>query len=319
LRGLRAWLATNADATIGDEHAVILPGRLLVLLSAFAVGCDAGAVVDIGDARPAPYHFGPPRLLAELVAGYGNENPTLTADLRELYFNSNHGSETESDVWVARRDGAADPFAAPVVLAGLDTLAYEGNPAISLDGLSLYFGSDREGGAGELDIWRTSRATRTAPWSVPENQAALNSPAKDIPRPPGQDGLVMPLSSQRDVPDGYQLYTATRPSPVAAFGAPAMIPELSDPTHNIADAFLTDDGLTLFYASSPIGAMPDLFVSWRKSTSKPFTVPAPLVDLNTAGDERDPWLSPDGTRLYFVSDRSGTLQIYEAPVTRDPL
>ena len=295
-----------------------LPGRLLVVLSAFAAGCDAGAVVDIGAARPAPYRFGPPRLLAELDAGYGNENPTLTADLRELYFNSNHGSETESDVWVARRDGAGDPFAAPVLVAGLDTLAYEGNPAISLDGLSLYFGSDREGGAGDIDIWRTSRAARTAPWSVAENQGALNSPAKDIPRPPGQHGLVMPLSSQRHVPDGYQLYTATRPSVVAPFGAPAMIPELSDPTHNIADAFLSDDGLTLFYASSPIGAMPDLFVSWRKSTSKPFTVPAPLVDLNTAGDERDPWLSPDGTRLYFVSDRSGTLQIYEAAVTRGP-
>ena len=298
---------------------MILPGRLLVVLSAFAVGCDAGAVVDIGAARPAPYRFGPPRLLAELDVGYGNENPTLTADLRELYFNSNHGSETEGDVWVARRDSAADPFAAPVLVAGLDTLAFEANAAISLDGLTLYFASDREGGAGELDIWRMNRASRTSPWSVAENLAALNSPVKDIPRPPGQDGLVMPLSSQRDVPDGYQLYTATRPSPVAAFGAPAMIPELSDPTRNIADAFLSDDGLTLFYASSPIGAMPDLFVSWRRSTSRPFAVTEPLVDLNTAGDERDPWLSPDGTRLYFVSDRGGTLQIYESSVTRAPL
>ena len=298
---------------------MILPGRLLVVLSAFAVGCDAGAVVDIGDARPAGYHFGTPRLLAELDAGFNNENPTLTADLRELYFNSSHGSETGSDVWVARRDSAADMFAAPVPVAGLDTIAYEGNPAISLDGLSLHFGSDRDDGAGELDIWRTSRAGRMEPWSVPENIAALNSPAKDIPRPPGQHGLVMPLSSQRDVADGYQLYTSTRPNTGAPFGAPAMIPELSDPSHNIADAFLSDDGLTLFYASSPIGAMPDLFVSWRKSTSQPFTVTDPLTDLNSAGDERDPWLSPDGTRLYFVSDRSGTLQIYESSVTRAPL
>ena len=72
---------------------------------------------------------------------------------------------------MARRDSSAGPFAAPVLLTGAGYLAYEGNPAISLDGLSLYFGSDREGGAGELDIWRTSRATRTATWSVPENQS----------------------------------------------------------------------------------------------------------------------------------------------------
>jgi hypothetical protein len=116
---------------------VILPVPFLVVLSAFAVGCDAGAVVDIGDARPAPYRFGTPRLLAELDAGFSNENPTLTADLRELYFNSSHDNETGSDVWVARRDSAADPFAAPALLAGLDTVAYEGNAAVSLDGLSL--------------------------------------------------------------------------------------------------------------------------------------------------------------------------------------
>ena len=109
---------------------MILPGRLLVVLSAFAVGC-TGAVVDLGDARPAPYRFGTPRLLVELDAGFGNENPTLTADLRELYFNSNHGTETEADLYVARRASVADPFAAPMPVAALNTLAHEANPAIS--------------------------------------------------------------------------------------------------------------------------------------------------------------------------------------------
>ncbi len=47
---------------------------------------------------------------------------------------------------------------------------------------------------------------------------------------------------------------------------------------------------------------------------EPFSVTQPLDDLNTAGDERDPWLSPDGHTLYFTSDRSGVLQIYTAQV-----
>jgi hypothetical protein len=157
-------------------------------------------------------------------------------------------------------------FAAPVPVAGWTRSRTRGTRRSLSTGSRFISGRIATGGAGELDIWSTSRATRTEPWSVPEHIAALNSPAKDIPRPPGQHGLVMPLSSQRDVADGYQLYTSTRPSTGAPFGAPAMIPELSDPSHNIADAFLSDDGLTLFYASSPIGAMPDLFVSWRKST-----------------------------------------------------
>ena len=40
----------------------------------------------------------------------------------------------------------------------------------------------------------------------------------------------------------------------------------------------------------------------------------PLDDLNTAGDERDPWLTPDGKTLYFTSDRDGALNIYTALV-----
>ena len=313
---------------------MILPGRLLVVLSAFATGCDAGAVVDIGDARPAGYRFGTPRLLAELDVGFNNENPTLTADLRELYFNSSHGGETGSDVWVARRDSAADPFGAPVLVAGLDTISYEGNPAISLDGLSLYFGSDRDSGAGDIDIWGTSRATRTEPWSVPENIGALNSPAKDLPRPPGQHGLVMPLSSKPGAV--YQTFLAARPSTGAPFGKPVLVSELAFTDRTTVDGFLTDDGLTLFYSSSPLqypadagprpgdasansidgGPVPsaDLFVAMRRSTTEEFSAKFPLDDLNTSGDERDPWLTPDGKTLYFTSDRDGALSIYTAAV-----
>jgi Tol biopolymer transport system component len=34
------------------------------------------------------------------------------------------------------------------------------------------------------------------------------------------------------------------------------------------------------------------------------------------GDERDPWLSPDGTEFYFASDRAGNHAIYVCEVTR---
>jgi Tol biopolymer transport system component len=46
-------------------------------------------------------------------------------------------------------------------------------------------------------------------------------------------------------------------------------------------------------------------------------LPTPLTDLNTAADERDPWLSPDGTMFYFTSDREGdVLQIFEVSARR---
>jgi hypothetical protein len=59
----------------------------------------------------------------------------------------------------------------------------------------------------------------------------------------------------------------------------------------------------------------DLFVAWRRSTSETFSgAQQPLDDLNTPGDERDPWLTPDGKTLYFTSDRDGFLSIYTAAV-----
>jgi hypothetical protein len=111
------------------------------------------------------------------------------------------------------------------------------------------------------------------------------------------------------------------------------------------DGFLTDDGLTMFFSSAPVtppadAATPvdagkavdagravdagksgdagasssDLFVAFRRSTSEDFVLTESLTDLNTSADERDPWLTPDGTTLYFTSDRGGVLSIYTARV-----
>ena len=56
----------------------------------------------------------------------------------------------------------------------------------------------------------------------------------------------------------------------------------------------------------------DLYVAWRKSPSQPFSVIQAIDDLNTASDERDPFLASDGSHFYFTSDRDGALAIYEA-------
>jgi len=291
---------------------VTAPLLLLLACGALCSACGR-AVLEVG--VPAPtYRFGTPRLLSELDTSYANENPTLTADLLELIFTSNRGGDS-ADVWAARRASAQDPFDAPAIVSEVSTSAFDTSPAISLDGLSLYFGSDRSGGAGEVDIWLATRADRTMAWTGLQNVAPLNSSAKDIPRPPGQHGLVMPLGSERDSTVGYQTFLAARPSTSQAFGTPVLVPGLAAADAAVADGFLTEDGLTLFYSVTPPDQAPDLFMATRASTSAPFSQPAPLGDLNTASDERDPWLSPDGATFFFSSDRSGSRQIYEVSAT----
>jgi hypothetical protein len=292
-----------------------------LLLALIAPACVGDKTVVLGDTRPRPYHFDAPRPVAELMADTKSDNPTLTADLLEIVFTTDRVSGN-TDIWTARRSNPSLPFDPPTAIAELNQGSFETSAAISADGLTLWFGSDRAGGVGLTDIWVSGRATRTAAWSTPVNVVALNTAAEDIPRPPGQHGLVMPLASTLASPLNYQTYLSARPGVGSPFGDPALIAELAHDDRSTVDAFLTDDGLTLFYASAPNAIPPDggsvltadLYVAWRRSTSEAFSVTQPLDDLNTAADERDPWLTPDGRTLYFTSDRGGVLSIYTAAV-----
>lgn len=276
-------------------------------------GACGSTVLDVGVPRPA-YKFGTPRLLSELDTSYSNQNPSLTADLLEMFFTSSR-ADNSADVWTTRRTSTQDPFDAPSIVAEVSTSAFDTSPAVSLDGLTLYYGSDRSGGVGEVDVWQVTRPDRNTAWADLQNVAALNSSAKDIPRPLGEHGLVMPLGSQRDSSARYQTFLAARPAVAQPFGTPVRVSGLASDQDAVADGFLTDDGLTLFYSVTPPDQPPDLFMVTRPSTSSAFSQPAAVGELNTTGDERDPWLSPDGTTFFFSSDRSGSLQIYEVAVT----
>ena len=316
--------AARPKATLG-AFAALVPVVL-------AAAC-TGKTIALGAKAPSPYHFGTPQLVAELASNARTDNPTLTGDLLEIYFTSDRTSGN-GDVWVAKRSDPGQPFDTPTPIAEVNTIFFETSSAVSADGLTLWFGSDRAGGVGSTDIWQSNRSSRSDSWSTPFNVVALDTAVEDIPRPPGQHGLVMPLSSKQG--PVYQTFLATRTSTGAPFGKPVLISELAFTDRTTVDGFLTDDGLTLFYSSSPLvypadagprpgdasanftdgGPTPtaDLFVAWRRSTSEPFSASQPLDDLNTGGDERDPWLTPDGKTLYFTSDRDGALSIYTAAV-----
>ncbi len=314
------------------------PVALIALAICTPPACTAGKTVTLGSSSPVPYHFDTPVPVAELSSPSRTDNPTLTGDLLEIYFTTDRVTGN-GDVWFATRATATAPFGTPAPVTAVNGDSFETSSAISTDGLTLWFGSDRAGGVGANDIWVVERATRASAWSTPVNVVALNSPEDDIPRPPGEHALVMPMASTKvtdhnPASTNYQTYLATRATPAAPFGAPVAIPELDYVDRSTVDGFLTDDGLTMFFSSAPVTepadaavaavdagktadagvANSDLFVASRRSTSESFSIPLPLDDLNTSADERDPWLSPDGTTLYFTSDRGGVLNIYTAAV-----
>jgi hypothetical protein len=311
----------------------------LAFLIVSAAACQ-GTIVSVGDGKYAPYHFGTPEVVSELAVNGQRGNPTLTSDLLEIYFTTNEDPDGNGDVWSARRASKDAPFVDAAPVDAVNSPVRETSAALAPDGLTLWVGSTRPGGSGGIDIWVSQRTGRSAAWSVPIPITELNTSADDIPRPLGQHDLVMPLASTQTTPlnqadRNYQTYLARRSDANAPFQRPAVIPEIDTLNRSVVDGFLTDDGLVLFYASAgeaPLAtdagavdagagaaadggvANADLFVAFRRSPALPFTVFAPLDDLNTSGGEFDPWISPDGTVVYFTSDREGETHIFRAPI-----
>src|SRR5213592_4465401 len=72
-------------------------------------------------------------------------------------------------------------WSTPVNVVAINSSADEQHPAISKDGLSLYFASARPGGCGGSDIWVAQRDSADSPWGAPFNLGCgINSTANDL-------------------------------------------------------------------------------------------------------------------------------------------
>jgi hypothetical protein len=250
-----------------------------------------------------------------LASSYEDDNPTLTSDLLELYFSSKNrpGGKGNVDVWVAKRLDPSGDFGAPEPVLEVSTQGIDSSPAIEADGLTLWVGFEpQSAGLGGYDIMLSTRASRKDTFDEPVLVAALSSDKDDIPRPLGNHSSTMPLASRRDS-EIYLTYLATRNSEDSTFNEPQLRPELISEGKNVADGFLSDDGLTIYFSRS-MDDNGDIFVAARAATDEAFGDAVALSTVNTPYDDRDPWLSPDGTLLYFSSDRDtpGILNIYQA-------
>src|SRR5688500_914051 len=102
---------------------------------------------------------------------------------------------------------APENIGAPVNTAGIEFGSF-----VSRDGLSLYFGADRAGGLGGIDIWVARRSAPDQPWGEPQNVGgAINSVFNDQAPTVALDGHWMYFFSQRpDGLGGLDLYVSRR-------------------------------------------------------------------------------------------------------------
>lgn len=84
-------------------------------------------------------------------------------------------------------------------------------PVLSADGLTLYFGSSRAGGAGNTDIWRATRDSTDDTFGDLVNVSELNLGDFEFPEWISEDGCRLYFTSRRDGgAGGWDMWLATR-------------------------------------------------------------------------------------------------------------
>jgi hypothetical protein len=103
--------------------------------------------------------YGPAALVAELSSSGNDLRPTLRFDALEIFLSSNRaGTLGADDIWVSTRRGKSEAWSSPTnVGTAINTAFVETMPALSGDGMTLYFASTRPGGSGSFDLWVARR------------------------------------------------------------------------------------------------------------------------------------------------------------------
>ncbi|HYV19466.1 MAG TPA: hypothetical protein VFC25_10615 [Verrucomicrobiae bacterium] len=192
-------------------------------------------------------------------------DPYVTADGRQLFFISDRPVDgkpkEDTDIWVMSRSkgGWGEPrhLGPPVNSDGNEWL-----PRPAANG-TLYFGSDRPGGLGKTDLYR-SRRTASGYGPAENLGPAVNSEADEYEPciAPDESFLVFMADGRPDAVGGGDLYIASRNgdswTPPRNLG-----PAINRPGLDIAP-YLSPDGRYFFFASArrdpaiPKGQRPDI-------------------------------------------------------------
>lgn len=255
----------------------------------------------------SPINVGPP-----VNTQYNDTYAILSRDELTMYFTSDRLSGLGGDdLWLTTRASLDDAWGDPQNMSALNTSAPDSLAVLSSDEHAMFFHSTRPGGCGVGDIWMTRRHNRRSQeWDAPINLGCVvNTMATEIApaffENPETGQATLFYGSNRPGSQVFDVYA----SPVGEdgyFGPGVLAPEFSSPGRDTR-IFIRKDGLEVFITSDRTGGqgLIDIWTSTRETLSDPWPTPIDVPSpVNSASDDGSPWLSRDGTTLYFFSTRA---------------
>ncbi len=197
--------------------------------------------------------FGEARPLDEVNTDRAETNPWLSADGLTLLYSASQGPDHQGgpslDIYQRQRRDRSSPWGAQTHLGPqVNVLGLDLAPSLSVDGLTLMFISDRPGGFGWWDVWRSRRQSLTSPFEQPENLGAgVNST--------GTERQVFLASDNRTILFMRNAASSADPSPSTLFmgvqnehGSFSASPLAWPIQGKVATPWLSPDGRTLWFA-----------------------------------------------------------------------
>jgi peptidoglycan-associated lipoprotein len=217
---------------------------------------DTGAV---GTASPARLLEGPVN-----AQGMHDASPAFTNEGRTMVFaRSNSGKKTgRQDVDLFVSNFKTNLWSEPTMPTSInDDAAWDATPAFSLDGRTLYFSSDRRGGQGGNDIWKTT-LDAGGRFSRPENLGpTINTPGNEAFPYIGPDSVLYFASDGHPGLGGLDLFRVSGDSVI----------NLGTPINSVGDDFsilLTGPEQGFFASNREGGQGGDDLYSFRKYQPK---------------------------------------------------
>jgi hypothetical protein len=258
--------------------------------------------------------WGAPQVVAALSNPEDDDDPSLTADGLEVFFNSNRGG-TGSDIWVSTRATVNDAWGTPVLVAAVNSVDSETNETVSPDGLTLFWESDRDDPGNGFKIFTATRADRNSAWSMPAEVTELNSQGCNEVSGVTSDGLLMICPDNRMMGTRTDLFALVRASTSVSWGAAVPIVELNT-IEGDGEAWLHPAGTTIYLTSDRPGGAgdDDLWFATRATRSDPWGTPQNVTELNAAVHDSDATLTEDMRYIMFARavGLSGEREIFEA-------
>jgi hypothetical protein len=312
---------------------VISTGLVALLWAASGARCAKAVISTMIGSRDdsdciagKPYCYDTPVHLNSLINTPGFEGkPSLSSDGLELYFVSDRpgalGGPGDQDIYVSRRASTLDDWAAPErVPPPISSPFFDITPTISLDGLALYFASNRPIPNSAPDLFVSHRVSVNDPWGPAENLGpGVNTALFEGSISPSPDELTIYFAAIAPPDFAFHLYKSTRNSTDQPFGPRELVESPINSSGNDYGPALTPNQNTMFFTSgidNPFapGAINYLYVSDRKNSESPWGARIYLDRLNcTTCFAGLPTIRAGGKEICWMGhreDSNGDMDIY---------